>query len=209
MDLWRRVRFVGPLLPYVAGFAAELAKLGYAERTVDETVRAISHLSKWMSEHRLEVGELTPAVVERFLRDRRRSGRRVRSMVLFGPLLVHLRTVGAIRAGNAPPPTPLDELCDAYSRYLGRERGMVPSTVRAYTQTARNFLRPCLAGLGAGAARRARLARGCRTGRALRCRPRRGACSRLDGARADPDGRPWSPPGSRHQRVAPTRDSRR
>jgi integrase/recombinase XerD len=146
MELWRRVRFVGPLLPYVAGFAAELAKLGYAERTVDETVRAISHLSKWMSGHRLEVGELTPAVVERFLRDRRRSGRRVRSMVLFGPLLVHLRTVGAIRAGDAPPPTPVDELCDAYSRYLGRERGMVPSTVRAYTQTARNFLRPCLSG---------------------------------------------------------------
>ncbi len=119
MELWRRVRFVGPLLPYVAGFAAELAKLGYAERTVGETVRAISHLSKWMSGHKLEVGELTPAVVERFLRDRRRSGRRVRSMVLFGPLLVHLRTVGAIRAGDAPPPTPLDELRDAYSRYLG------------------------------------------------------------------------------------------
>ena len=67
-------------------------------------------------------------------------------MVLFAPLLAHLRTVGAIRTGDAPPPTPIDALCDAYSRYLVRERGMVPSTVRAYTQTARNFLRHRLAG---------------------------------------------------------------
>jgi len=146
MELWRRVRFVGPLLPYVAGFAEGLAKLGYSERTVDETVRAISHLSAWMSGHALDVGELTPTLVERFLRDPRRSVRRVRSMVLFGPLLAYLRTAGAIRTGDAPPPTPLDEFCDAYSRYLVRERGMVPSTVRAYTQTARNFLRCRLAG---------------------------------------------------------------
>jgi len=149
MELWRRVRFVGPLLPYVAGFADGLAKLGYSERTVDETVRAISHLSAWMSGHALEVGDLTPALVERFLRDRRRSGRRVRSMVLFTPLLAHLRTAGAIRTADAPPPTPFGELCDAYSRYLVQERGMVPSTVRAYTQTARNFLRSRLLAAGA------------------------------------------------------------
>lgn len=146
MELWRRVRFVGPLLPYVAGFADGLAEFGYSARTVDETVRAISHLSGWMEGHALEVTELTPALVDRYLRDRRRSGRRARSMVLFAPLLTYLRRVGAIRPGEAPPPTPLDDLCKAYSRYLVRERGMVPSTVRAYTQAARNFLRRRLVG---------------------------------------------------------------
>jgi len=146
MELWRRVRLVGPLFPYVAGFADKLSKLGYSERTVDETVRAISHLSAWMSGRALEVGELTPALVEKFLQERRRSGRRARSLVVFGPLLAHLRTVGAIRTGDEAPPTALDELCDAYSRHLIRERGMVPSTVRAYTKTARNFLRHRLVG---------------------------------------------------------------
>jgi hypothetical protein len=57
MELWRRVRLVGPLFPYVAGFADRLSKLGYSERTVDETVRAVSHISAWMSGRALEVGK--------------------------------------------------------------------------------------------------------------------------------------------------------
>lgn len=139
--LWRRVRFSGPLRPHVTSFAEQLAAEGYSERTVDETVRAISHLSRWMLEQGLEAAELTPGQVEEFLRARRESGWRARSMRLFRPLLAHLQAVGVIQSvQSAPQRTPVDELCETYRHYLIRERGMVTTTVNAYTQTARNFL---------------------------------------------------------------------
>ncbi len=139
--LWRRVRFSRPLRPHVTSFAEQLAAEGYSERTVDETVRAISHLSRWMLEQGLEAAELTPGQVEEFLRARRESGRRARSMRLFRPLLTHLQAVGVIQSvQSAPQRTPVDELCETYRHYLIRERGMVTTTVNAYTQTARNFL---------------------------------------------------------------------
>ena len=52
--LWMRVRVTGPLLPYVPGFADNLAQRGYAERTADETVRLVSHLSRWLSRQGFE-----------------------------------------------------------------------------------------------------------------------------------------------------------
>ena len=62
----------GPLAPYTARFAEELAGRGYAEWTIVEFVRVWAHLSRWMEATcRLGVG---PGDVEEFCGVRREQG---------------------------------------------------------------------------------------------------------------------------------------
>lgn len=139
--LWRRVGFSGPLLPYVAGFAEYLAAQGYAERTVDETVRLASHLSRWLADRDHEAGALTPDTVERFLRARREAGARCRSARALTPLLAYLRSINVVAAPMpAAPTTAVERLLEVYRAYLVRERGMVQTTVRSYSEIAHKFL---------------------------------------------------------------------
>lgn len=45
------VLVTGLLKPYVEGFAAELARLGYAPGAAAHELRLLAHLSCWMSDH--------------------------------------------------------------------------------------------------------------------------------------------------------------
>ena len=47
------------------GFAGELTRQGYTVQTSRQQLGLVAHLSRWMSEQRIGVAELTPLVVER------------------------------------------------------------------------------------------------------------------------------------------------
>jgi integrase/recombinase XerD len=139
--LWMRVGVVGPLLGYVAGYAAMLEAGSYAERTVDGSVRLVAQLSRWLTNQGREVNDLSSVLLEEFLEARREAGYKTRSQLAYAPLLKHLRQIGVLSEPRlAVPLCATDTLLDSYQRYLVGERGLVQTTVRAYIASARCFL---------------------------------------------------------------------
>ncbi len=143
MSAPRRVQVVrGPLAPYAAGFASELAGRGYAPSSVRKRLWLLDHVSRWLEGEGLAPGELTPQRVEQFLDARHAAGYQTwvspRSMAL---LLDYLRSVQVV---PVPVPRvtqgPVAGLLAAYHRYLVGERGLAEGTVAYYTDVARLFL---------------------------------------------------------------------
>jgi site-specific recombinase XerD len=136
-----RACVAGPLEPYAEGFAAELARLGYASGSAYGQMLLMAHVSRWLFGEGLDAGGLTPEAAERFLADRRAVGYVLyRSPKALVPLLGFLRRVGA--APEAPPPAPAgpaDVLLDRYRRYLVAERGLAAETAADYAAKVRAF----------------------------------------------------------------------
>lgn len=145
-----RVRVTGPLEPYAAGFRAELARLGYMRTSAAFQVQLMAHMSRWLADHGLGIGELTQAEAEVFLSARRAAGYvNYRSAKAVLPLLTYLRGLGV--APEAPvraSETPVEQLLDRYRAYLLSERGLAASTVRDYVGMAGPFLAVCLTSEG-------------------------------------------------------------
>src|SRR6266487_1913152 len=139
-----RVRVMGPLTDYVDGFREELAALGYTVQVRDRNLRVLAHVSRWMSDHRLSVAELTPDRLEDFLDARRGEGyHHALSMRAITPLMEYLRAVGAAPGSDATPVRgALDMVVADYRRYLLSERALTPPVVDRYTRLAREFLAP-------------------------------------------------------------------
>src|SRR5712691_10185498 len=137
------VRFTGPLRAYVDGFWSELMRLGYAPFSGGDHLRLAAHVSRWLEDRSFGPGDLTDERVAQFAADRRRQGYRgFRTSRSVHPLLDYLRGVGV-----APPlvrsivaETPVDRLLREYAEYLVRERGLVATTVRGYTDFAKRFI---------------------------------------------------------------------
>jgi len=146
------VRVTGALMPYADGFRAELARLGYTAGSAELQLGLVAHLSRWLADQTLHVGELTPERVKQFFELRRRSGYTAywteRSL---WPLQDYLRRLGVLSAPTPPvASTPLEKLLEDYRGYLVRERG-VGISVNPYLAKARRFLselRSSAAGLG-------------------------------------------------------------
>ncbi|MGH2903496.1 MAG: tyrosine-type recombinase/integrase [Solirubrobacteraceae bacterium] len=138
-----RVRVTGPLEPYVAGFAAELAAVGYRPASAMLLMGAVAHLSRWLAAEQCDPAALSPAVVDRFLVARRAAGyKHYLSRRAFAPLLEHLRAVGVVTDEVAEEPVPggVDALLACWRTYLVQERGLTVEVVRGYVQKARPFL---------------------------------------------------------------------
>jgi integrase/recombinase XerD len=69
-----RVRVAGPLAPFAAGFAEELARLGYTPLSASNQMRVLAHASRWLQAQGLEAGEFTPERAGVLLRARRAEG---------------------------------------------------------------------------------------------------------------------------------------
>src|SRR5947209_16297789 len=92
-----RVWVPGPLAPYMAGFSTELASHGYRPRTVEDHMRLVAHLSRWLEANRLGESALTPDVIEKFLQTRRKDGRtHLLSERAAAPLLSYLRKLSVL-----------------------------------------------------------------------------------------------------------------
>jgi site-specific recombinase XerD len=136
----------GPLEPFVVGFAEELARLGYTRCSAEQHVCFIAHLDRWLTAQRLDVGDLSATVVDRYLAERRAAGYvNYRSGKAMHPLLSYLDKCGVlpredVRLGAVPA------LLERYRSYLISERGLTPGTARCYLDAIRPFVSSRLRG---------------------------------------------------------------
>lgn len=131
----------GPLEPYVAGFAGELATQGYTCCSAEQHVCFIAHLDRWMAAHDLVIADLTGAVVQRYLADRRAAGyTNYRSLKAMRPLLDYLEHLGVLPVEVDLPQGPVAELLTRYRSYLVTERGVTCGTARCYLDAVTPFV---------------------------------------------------------------------
>ena len=148
-----RARISGPLAPHADGLREHLDQLGYTPATVENLVRDMAQLSRWMSREAVEPATLTAARVSEYCAARA-AGRQRRTPTVgaLTPLVSFLRDRQAIPPVEVAAPTPLDELLDCYRHYLVTDRGLADTTVLRYVVLARRFLqgRPARAAGGTG-----------------------------------------------------------
>lgn len=135
------VRVIGPLERYAAGFADELAGLGYTRRSAMLLLGVLGHLSRWLAAEGLDAHALSAEQLNRFLATRRAAGyRHYLSPKGLGPLLDYLRALGVVAAEQQPPLDAAEALLERYRRYLLEERGLTAETVRGYVLKVRPFV---------------------------------------------------------------------
>jgi len=142
VDRLARVRVVGPLEPYGLGFRRALDEQGYAPSSALAQLRLLAHMSRWMSTRSLSPGDLAPALMAEFIRDRTAAGyRHLVALQSVSPILTHLRGLGVSPQVAAwEPATPEEELIERYRCHVVAERGLAAGTVRYYTRAAGLFL---------------------------------------------------------------------
>ena len=136
-----RVRVSGPLVLFADGFRGQLGEQGYTPCAAQFQLQLLAHLSRWMQAHGVDVGELSPVIVERFLAERR--GQRYASRVSLkglGPLLGYLDGLGMLPVAEESARSPIDELLDQFCAFLREERGLVAGSIALYERIARRFL---------------------------------------------------------------------
>ena len=130
----------GPLGPFVDGFVACLVEQGHSHRSVLGHVHRVRQMSCWMTAEGLEVAQLTPMMVERFLAERRRQGRPVMiSPRGSRPLIGYLDGLGVLPPEDRARSS-VELLLEDFRAYLLRERGLQASTAALYENAARLFL---------------------------------------------------------------------
>lgn len=152
MSLPRRVRVSGPLEPYAVGFHAELERLGYSPWSVVFALQSLAGLSRWLVVRGMCPPDLTPAVLDVFVREWRGNDPRRRTTPRGLPALVtYLRELDVIPAGEIfVPEDRLTRLLEEFAAFLIEERGLAHGTVWYYRTTARRFLQPLAFGDDAG-----------------------------------------------------------
>jgi integrase/recombinase XerD len=137
-----RVVVSGPLSAFAPGFLDELLGQGYRPGPAAKQLQLMAHLSRWMTERDLEPGALRGVEIERFVNDRRASGRvQLASARALVALLRYLRDLAAVPAtASREAPTPAGALVERYTDYLLVRRGLAAETIRGYCNTARAFL---------------------------------------------------------------------
>ena len=137
-----RVVVSGPLSAFAPGFLDELLGQGYRPGTAAKQLQLMAHLSRWMAERDLESGALSGVEIERFVEDRRASGRvQLASGRALVGLLRYLRDLAGVpAAASREAATPAGALLERYADYLLVRRGLAVETVRGYCNTARAFL---------------------------------------------------------------------
>ena len=127
---------------HLDSFVAAGVHLGYARSTVQQQLRLLGNLERWLNAKRLALDDLQEQEVHRFLEKRRRQGRLWRGDARTAwRFLEYLREKGAI---PSPEPTvdesPLAALQRRYENHLHKERGLSPVTIAKYWHFLRNFL---------------------------------------------------------------------
>ena len=139
------VGVIGPLEPFAAGFANELARQGYTPRSLQTQLHLMAHASRWLRAADLDVADL-PRWTPQFLRTRLDAGyqHHLTDRAL-RPLLAYLQDQGATPIPPTHLPTnPVEETLARYRRYLTVERGLGEATARGYVNAVRPFLQRCV-----------------------------------------------------------------
>jgi len=130
----------GELGPHVEGYREWLAGRGYTPATVRGMLKDLGAVGRWMSGEGLREAQLDEAAMVAFLVASQAGGRRrVLGPRAMAPLLSYLREVGVCGLAKQPQ-TPLTVLLADYRIWMFQERGLAPTTVLRYENTARRFL---------------------------------------------------------------------
>jgi site-specific recombinase XerC len=136
-----RVQMSGPLSAFAAGFRDEMEGRGYRPGAVAKQLQLMAHVSRWLAAHELEPAALDREQIAEFVAERRTSHTHLASVRGLEALLGHLRALGVVPPeGSREAATPAGELLDRYADYLRLRRGLKASTIRNYTNHARDFL---------------------------------------------------------------------
>lgn len=140
----------GELGPHVEGYRVWLAQQGYTPQTIRNMLKDLGQVGRWLSAQGLAAAELNEEWMAAFLASRQAAGQRrvpgARAMV---PLLSYLRDIGVVERALSSS-TPLDGLLARYRSWMVQDRGLAPTTVLRYENTARRFLQEQATGDGAG-----------------------------------------------------------
>lgn len=130
----------GPLAPFKDGFVEYLVAHGYVSSGLAGQRALFGHLDRWLGAAGLQLTELMPSVLDRFLQARRAGGyaTKLTSRGL-APLLDYLE---GLRLYTRPvaTTTALDDLIEQFGQHLANERGLGEGTIRGYLHVARRFL---------------------------------------------------------------------
>lgn len=137
-----RVRVVGPLESFAAGFAAVLLEQGYASQPAAQQLRLMAHVSRWLGAGGRQASALNAVSVDAFVISRRAAGYSTHLTAgALRPLLVYLRGLGVLAEEDVPGPSgPVELVLGSYRRYLLMERGLSVLTARVYVDAVRSFL---------------------------------------------------------------------
>lgn len=136
-----RVRMSGPLSVFAAGFRDEIEGRGYRPGAVAKQLQLMAHVSRWLAAHELEPAALDREQIAEFVAERRTSHTHLASVRGLKALLGHLRALGVVPPeGSREAATTAGELLDRYADHLRLRRGLKASTIRNYTNHAREFL---------------------------------------------------------------------
>ncbi len=127
----------GRLGAQVEGYRAWLVRRGYTPGTIRNMLKDIGRVGRWLCAEGLMAEELNEQVLGVFLSARKAAGSRsVPGPRALAPLLEFLRHSGVVPE-EAPVATALGELMGEYRAWMFRERGLAPTTVFRYENTAR------------------------------------------------------------------------
>lgn len=152
MDDLYGVCIAGPLGPYAAGFAADLARLGFTRGSAQKQMWLAAHLSRWLCDRGLGAADLAAPAVDGFLAARCAGGyREFVTVKALAPLLGYLRGLGVAPPAGVPvPQTWAEEQLDRYHHWLLAERGLRAKVARGYLDSVRPFVAAHAAGGEAG-----------------------------------------------------------
>lgn len=148
-----------PLTSYEPALRTLMQRWGYAPSSVNEAVRVMRGLSRWMRVGRIDLAGLTSSAFEEFLAVRQRSYKNAAVALRWtGVVRRFLRNEGLLAAPDPAQGSEVDRLLDRFGAWLASERGLAGETVRCYRNQAKTFLgwlpaapREALAGLDAAA----------------------------------------------------------
>lgn len=103
-------------------------------------LRLAAHLSRWMQDRTLDLGQLTAGRVDEFLVERRRTHTNRYSHRSLRPLLEFLNELGVLPAEAPAAPTPIELVVAGFERYQVNERGLLPRTAAAQASRVHRFL---------------------------------------------------------------------
>jgi len=133
---------VGPLAPYAPRFTSLLAERGYTPLSRVRQLQVMVHLSKWLRGRDLDVVDVTFALVDEYLAQRRAEGYTAFcSRSSLKQLLDELVRCGApLLVEPVLPASEVDILLAGFVGYLRQERRLAASTTTAYVLRARRFV---------------------------------------------------------------------
>ena len=134
------VVLTGPLAGHAAGFAAELHRQGFTPLSVVHQLRLAAHLSRWMQDRTVDLGQLTADRVDEFLMERRTTHTNRYSPRSLRPLLGFLNALAVLPAEAPAAPTPIELVVAGFERYQVNERGLLPQTAAAQASRVHRFL---------------------------------------------------------------------